>query len=49
VVHVSDESSKLNVNFLADRSLAKHMRNALIRVFSTTREKEFIESFKFTG
>lgn len=45
VVNVSDESLKLNLNFLADRSLSKHMKNALVRLFSTTKEKEFLQVF----
>lgn len=45
VVNVSDESLKLNLNFLADRSLSDHMKNALIRIFSTTREKDFLQNF----
>jgi type II secretory pathway component PulK len=44
VVHVSDESSKLNVNLFSDRSLSKHMRNALLRIFSGAKEKEFLQS-----
>jgi type II secretory pathway component PulK len=45
VVNVSDESIKLNLNFLADRSLSKHMQAALVRLFSTTREKDFLLNF----
>ncbi len=48
VVNVSDESAKLNVNLFADRSLAKHMRNALLRVFSGDREKEYLATKDLT-
>ncbi len=48
VVKVSDESQKLNLNFLADRSLSKHMRNALIRVFSLPQEREFLDSLGYS-
>lgn len=44
VVNVSDESAKLNLNVFADRSLSKHMRNALLRLFGGTKEKDFLQS-----